>query len=102
LGYSERAVERQDCHSNTARPVGEAQLTSENFGYAKRNIQPDRDFIQIEIDLKTVNEKQTATVFSSDVELTPLGKSLILNWLRLKHGSDLPDGKCVMRNIRVR
>jgi hypothetical protein len=67
------------------------------LGYAKHTVQSEKDSIEIQIDLKTLNGKQTAVIFSPDVELNALAKTLIMNWLHLKHGSKLPDGKCVIR-----
>jgi hypothetical protein len=89
---------------NSKERAGEAAhaMTDEIFGYAKHTIQLDKDSIQIEVELKTLNGTQTATVFSPDIELTKLAKTLILNWLRLRDGPNLPDGICVISNIPTR
>lgn len=70
---------------------------SDLLGYAKRTVQSEKDSVEIQIDLKTLNGKQRAVIFSPDIELSALAKSLIVNWLHVKHGSELPDGKCVIR-----
>jgi hypothetical protein len=71
-------------------------MSDDTFGYAKHNMRTG-DTVQIRVDLRTVEGKQTATMFSPDLELTSLGKTLLLNWLRVKDGAELPDGVCLIR-----
>jgi uncharacterized LabA/DUF88 family protein len=93
--YLERGWELVSVINSLSRNQ-EAHTLSDLLGYAKRTVQSEKD-VEIQIDLKTVNGKQTAVIFSSDIELSELAKSLIMNWLHLKHGLELPDGKCVIR-----
>jgi hypothetical protein len=74
---------------------------TEFAGRAEHTIRRGRDKLTVVVELRTVNGKQSATFSSPDIELTQLCKTLLLNWLRLKDGPDLPDGVCVIGNIRI-
>lgn len=52
------------------------------------------------VDLVMLASKNQTTEYA--MPYLALDQSLIVNWLRLKCGAELLDGKCVVRNIRIR